>query len=66
MVRNIAIIVGIVLALGIVGHMDFEDAQQEEISYCENVRDKVWPDYNGTYKSECLKIFSQQRLTTSK
>lgn len=66
MIRNVAIVVGIILAFGVVGRMDYEDKQLEAVSYCENVRDKIWPDYNGTYKKDCPQIFSQQRLTTSK
>jgi len=47
----------IVVCLGLVfvfaGHMDAQDAAREHVAYCNNVKDGVLPDYNGTYKSEC-------------
>lgn len=62
------IILGLVVLLmlfGVVGAMDYQDEQEEAIAYCENVRDKVWPDYKGIYKKECKNI-SSQRLTQTK
>lgn len=38
---------------GIVGNMDFKDEIREQLAYCDNVRLKVWPDYNKTYNAEC-------------
>lgn len=55
----------IVMLYGIVGRMDMEDEEAAAVAYCENVRDKVWPDYKGIYKKECKNI-SSQRLTQTK
>ena len=40
-------------AFGIVGGMDYEDAKTQQALYCDNVKSGVWPDYEGTYVSEC-------------
>lgn len=63
--NRIAIIIALLLLLGIVGRMDTEDEEAAAVTYCENVRDKVWPDYKGIYKKECKNI-SLQRLTQTK
>jgi len=57
-------LVAIIVLFGVVGAMDCEDEQAAAVSYCENVRDKVWPDFKG-YKKECKNI-SSQRLTQTK
>lgn len=31
--------------------MDYEDAQAEEVNYCEMVKAGHWPDYRGTYRA---------------
>ena len=46
-------LVGVFLLLGLMGHMDYEDAKAEEANYCEMVKAGHWPDYQGTYRSEC-------------
>lgn len=46
-------LLALVLLMGVVGRMDYEDAQLEEALYCDNVRNGVWPDYEGTYKNIC-------------
>ena len=63
--RTIIGVIAIIFLFGVVGAMDYEDEQAAAVAYCENVRDKVWPDYQETYKKECKKIFAE-RLTTSK
>ena len=40
-------------ALVIVGSMDYTDAVREQVLYCDNVANKVWPDYEGSYSTEC-------------
>jgi len=47
-------IVAILAAMGIAGHMDFEDEQLQQDNYCEMVKlwkeshgQKGWPAYNG-------------------
>ena len=51
--KTIAIILVIFGALAIAGQMDFDDAQTEQEHYCEMVKMKAWPDYQGTYKKYC-------------
>jgi hypothetical protein len=43
----------VVLALGIVGRMDFEDAKMMDRRYCEGVEQGLWPDYNRNYHEVC-------------
>jgi hypothetical protein len=38
---------------GISGEMDKQDLLRERASYCEMVRNKLWPDYRQTFKTEC-------------
>ena len=51
--KNWLIAAAVVAALGIVGSTDYADEVREQVSYCENVKAGVWPDYNGTYETEC-------------
>ena len=51
--KTVLIVAAVVALFGIVGHFDYEDAKQEEISYCENVKAGLWPDYEGTYAKVC-------------
>ena len=36
----------LIVALGLVGTADLEDAQRDEALYCEFVADGTWPAYN--------------------
>jgi hypothetical protein len=47
-------IIGIIIALGIVGQSDFEEEQRQHAEYCEMVKlwkqtngQQGWPAYNG-------------------
>ena len=60
--KTVLIVAAVVALFGIVGHFDYEDAKQEEISYCENVKSGVWPDYEGTYVSECEKEHGPKKV----
>jgi len=51
--RTLAILVVIVLLVGIVGKMDYEDELLELDMYCQNVHTGVWSDYEGIYKEQC-------------
>ena len=51
--RTLAILVVIVLLVGIVGKMDYEDELLDLDIYCQNVHTGVWPDYEGSYKEQC-------------
>lgn len=50
---RIAIGMAILIALGVVGTMDYDDAVLEVDMYCQNVHAGHWPDYNGIYQKEC-------------
>lgn len=52
-VKGLLIAAAVFVIVGLVGRMDFEDEVREQIAYCENVKAGVWPDYDGTYKTEC-------------
>ncbi len=52
-VKGLLIALAVVAAIGIVGNMDYKDEVREVVAYCDNVKAGVWPDYNGTYKTEC-------------
>jgi hypothetical protein len=65
MIKKICIFAVVILAFGIVCHFDYEDEEEAEALYCDNVTDKVWPDFKGTYKKYC-KNFSSERLTQTK
>jgi len=43
----------VMFALGVLGHMDYEDAKLEQRQYCERVAAGYWPDYLGTFNAEC-------------
>jgi len=51
--KTVLIVAAVVALFGIVGHFDYEDAKAEEALYCSNVKNGVWPDYEGTYKNFC-------------
>lgn len=46
---------------GLAGAMDYEDQQAEQERYCEMVKAGHWPDYQGTYRRECLPPKSEPR-----
>jgi hypothetical protein len=46
--KVIGMVLFFALALGIVGHFDYEEELRQEKLYCENVRNGTW----GAYKPE--------------
>lgn len=58
---TIAAFVGVFAAFGFVGAMDAEDAERQTALYCDNVKSGVWPDYEGTYVSECEKTHGTKK-----
>jgi hypothetical protein len=58
----IAAVLAIVAAFGIVGGMDYEDAEAQQALYCDNVKSGLWPDYEGTYVSECEKTHGPKKV----
>jgi len=59
---SIAAVLAIVAAFGIVGGMDYKDEQAQQALYCDNVKSGVWPDYKGTYVSECEKTHGLKKV----
>ena len=53
-ISAVAAIVVLLALLGIVGKMDADSAQRDADHYCEMVKAGHWPDYQGTYRRECL------------
>lgn len=51
--QTVAVIVAVLALLGIVGRMDADDAQLDADHYCEMVKAGHWPDYQGTYRTQC-------------
>lgn len=43
--RAALVITLLVIAFGIVGNDDYEEAVRQEREYCENVRDGIWGAY---------------------
>jgi len=50
---TVGVLLGLVIAFGVVGTMDYRDAQAERDHYCEMVATGAWPDYRETYDEEC-------------
>jgi len=46
----------ILLAMGWVGSMDFEDAVLYQNHYCKMVAEGAWFDYDEVYKDECVAL----------
>lgn len=44
---RVLLLVLALVCLGIVGHLDAEDAELEADHYCQMVRDGYWPNYQG-------------------
>ncbi len=63
--KTVLIAVAVVALFGIVGHFDYEDAKQEETSYCENVKSGLWPDYEGTYAKVCEAEYGKPKKFTN-
>lgn len=50
---GITAIVSLLVVLGVVGNMDYQDELAEADLYCKNVHELIWPDYKGIYEKEC-------------
>lgn len=59
--RMAAIAAALVLLMGLVGRMDYEDQQAQAALYCDMVKAGYWPDFQGTYRRECRPPKSVQR-----
>lgn len=63
--KHFGFAVALLVLLGIVGHFDYEDAAQQEVSYCENVKSGLWPDYEGIYADVCEAKFGKAKKFTN-
>lgn len=45
--------IALFIIMGVVGRWDFQAQQADQAHYCEMVKAGHWPDYQGTYRSEC-------------
>lgn len=52
-VIKVAAIIVVVLLLGLVGRMDYEDEVLQDKAYCANVHSELWPDYENRYDRDC-------------
>lgn len=52
--KTVAALLALLGIFGLAGAMDYEDQQAEQEHYCEMVKAGHWPDYQGTYRRECL------------
>ena len=51
--KMIAVLLALLGLFGLAGAMDYEDQQAEQENYCDMVKAGYWPDFQGTYRSEC-------------
>ena len=49
------------MLVGFAGRMDCEDAVAEEALYCSNVKNGIWPDYDGIYADVCEAEYSKAK-----
>ena len=59
--KTTVVLLALLGLFGLAGAMDYEDQQAEQERYCEMVKAGFWPDFNGTYRRECLKPKTAQR-----
>lgn len=53
--KKIIIAVLVIFAIGRIGASDYEAAKLQEKTYCENVANKVWPNYDTSIKCSTVK-----------
>ena len=53
------------LLVGVVGRFDYEDAVAEEALYCSNVKNGLWPDYDGIYADVCEAEYGKPKKFTN-
>jgi hypothetical protein len=51
---KICALLALVLAFGVVGSADLEEAERQEAEYCANVKSGTWPDFDANYKERCI------------
>ena len=59
---QIIILILLLLAVfGFVSSVDYDDGHAYQARYCAMVKAGRWPDYQGTYLSDCLQPTSAPR-----
>lgn len=43
----------LVFLLGLAGHFEKRDRDEEQARYCKMVKSGAWPDYRESYAAEC-------------
>lgn len=56
-IKTVGIILLMILAFGIVGQMDYEDAIEQDKHYCDMVREGHWPNFKP--EIDCKRIDPQ-------
>ena len=51
--KTTVVLLALLGLFGLAGAMDYEDQQAQAALYCDMVKAGHWPDYQGTYRSEC-------------
>jgi hypothetical protein len=51
--KTTVVLLALLGLFGLAGTMDYEDQQAEQAHYCDMVKAGHWPDFQGTYQSEC-------------
>lgn len=51
----------LLMLYALVSFMDWEDTQADQAHYCEMVKAGHWPDYQGTYRTQCRRPSGGQR-----
>lgn len=59
--KTTVVLLALLGLFGLAGHMDYEDQQAQAALYCDMVKAGHWPDYQGTYRSECRPPMIAQR-----
>lgn len=57
MIKTIGVALLLIVAFGIVGQMDYEDAIEQDKHYCDMVREGHWPNFKP--EIDCKRIDPQ-------
>jgi len=52
-IRAALFVLCLLALLATVGHFDFQDEQQQQQVYCDNVAAGAWPDFNHNANEVC-------------
>jgi hypothetical protein len=63
-IQTIAVGVLLLVAMGIVGQMDYEDAIAQDEHYCDMVREGSWPNFKP--EIDCAQVEAQRVIRGTK